>query len=292
MSPKLNSVIGGETKLLGLIGSGISYTRSPALHNRAAAELGIDQIYLPLPMTADAVPGFLRSFWDIGGVGLNVTTPHKGLVADLLRARAKTPLPRSINTLYRDASNPEFWSAASTDGDGFVKGLARIGVDGDQIEEMVIVGSGGVVAALIERFSRDSSAMKKIMVLRRNNQNDGVLQSAAPKNFPLSFGALSVDALTKELQGKEATTLFVQATNAPQTGDDLKELVPALRQFEGVVCDLIYDKPSALYFAALAQHIKAQNGEAMLIEQARLSQKLWWGKAAVYEDMAAVLRAK
>jgi hypothetical protein len=36
----------------------------------------------------------------------------------------------------------------------------------------------------------------------------------------------------------------------------------------------------------------SQDGEAMLIEQARLAQKLWWGRALAYADLATALRGK
>jgi shikimate 5-dehydrogenase len=70
----------------------------------------------------------------------------------------------------------------------------------------------------------------------------------------------------------------------------LKEFTGALSEYQGSLVDLIYDKPSALYFTALHRGIKAQDGLPMLIEQARLSQKLWWGKSASYEDLALAIK--
>jgi shikimate 5-dehydrogenase len=55
---------------------------------------------------------------------------------------------------------------------------------------------------------------------------------------------------------------------------------------------MIYSNPSKLYYAALNQDLLALDGEAMLIEQARASQKIWWGKSASYEDMVQALRGK
>ena len=65
-----------------------------------------------------------------------------------------------------------------------------------------------------------------------------------------------------------------------------------LHGFSGFVCDLVYSNPSKIYFAALNANLNAIDGEPMLIEQARASQKLWWKKSASYEEMLLALRGK
>lgn len=262
-------VIGGETKLMGVLGENIAYTRSPAMHNRAAAALGIDIAYLPLAMPAAKVASFLDAAWSMGAVGFNVTTPHKGLVASLVPTSGLT----SVNTLYRGDSG---WLAASTDGEGFARGLGRLGRELSSFSRLVILGAGGAAGAIQEYVASNVGAAPEIVVLSRSSAKT----------------PLTVTALTEQLRDRGADTLLIQATSAPQRGDDLAALVPALERFKGVVADLVYGKPSALYFAAIARNLTAQDGEAMLIEQARLSQMLWWGKSASYEEMALALRGK
>jgi shikimate dehydrogenase len=286
--------VNGETRLLGIVGENIAYTRSPAMHNRAAALLRLDQIYLPFPLPAAALGGFLDVFWRLGGVGLNVTTPHKTAVAELLRARGVPDVPQSVNTLYRPRGGDPaaFWAAVSTDGEGFARGLARMSVDAAALEEVVMIGSGGAALALAAHLGAHGTRLRRLTVLRRSSRGDAALKAAVPARLSLRCEDLTLATLTAALKGKGETCLLVQATNAPQAGDDLQGLTPALKTFAGFVTDIVYGKPSALYFAALAKDLKAQDGEAMLIEQARLSQQLWWGKAASYEDMAAALRGK
>lgn len=259
-------MIDGATKLLGLLGEGIAYTKSPALHNRAAKLLGMNCVYVALPMPAASVKPFLEVAWTMDAVGFSVTTPHKGVVARLFPACGL----ESVNTIYRGAGG---WHAASTDGEGFAKGVARLGKALADYERIVLLGSGGAAAAVRAHVERMPGARTLIELSR-------------------SSGNLDLATLTASLAGHAEETLLVQATSAPQKGDDLSSLSPALADFTGHVSDLVYGKPSALYFAAIAKDLTAQDGEAMLIEQARLAQRLWWGKAASYDDMALALRGK
>jgi shikimate 5-dehydrogenase len=86
--------------------------------------------------------------------------------------------------------------------------------------------------------------------------------------------------------------LVIQATSAPKNGDSLKDYSIGLDFFtmQDFFVDLIYDRPSDLYFTAIARNFRCMDGLGMLIEQARLSQKLWWGKAASYEEMKSAIK--
>jgi shikimate 5-dehydrogenase len=275
--------IDGETQIFGLIGSNIGYTKSPAMHNRAAQILGINAVYLPLHIDAGKVLDFLDIALHMNFGGFNVTQPHKEIAAKSLPS---TKL-KSINTIFRTVNG---WTAASTDGAGFVAGFKRVGREFSSFENMVFIGAGGAVTAILEFLAADKAEMPSVKVLRRSSSKDSEMKKIVGKKA--SFIDLSVENLTEELNGKGSETLLVQASSAPLHGDDLSSYVPALNAFGGVVCDLIYSNPSKLYFAALNRDLAALDGEAMLIEQARAAQKIWWGKAASYEEMSAALRGK
>ena len=270
--------IDGQTKVLGLLGEHISYTRSPAMHNRAAELLGRNEVYLPLSMPAADVGDFLRIAWSMGAAGFNVTTPHKELVASLFPASGLA----SANTLYRGKAG---WLAASTDGEGFALGLARLGRPLDTFRRIVLLGSGGASLALLAYMGAVLAKVPELYILRRNAQRDAALSAVAP--CKPQFLPWSADALRSALQASSANCLLIQASSAPQRGDDLAGFVTALSGFTGTLSDLVYGKPSALYREAVSMGLPAQDGQAMLIEQARLSQQLWWGQAAAYDAMAA-----
>ena len=276
------SGIDGKTRLLGVLGEQISYTLSPSLHNLAAQLLGRNEVYLPLSLPAAEVADFLRVAWHLGAVGFNITTPHKRLVAELFPDAGLT----SVNTLYRGAQG---WQAASTDGEGFALALARLGRPLAAFTRVVILGAGGVTVALLNFMAQELNPLPDIQIVRRSAARD--LELVAAAKTQLCFSPWSVHGLQDALRGCDEASLLIQASSAPQHGDDLSALVPALKGFKGTVVDLVYGKPSALYAAALAMGLPAQDGRVMLIEQARLSQQLWWGEAAVFADLATVFTA-
>ena len=49
------------------------------------------------------------------------------------------------------------------------------------------------------------------------------------------------------LKDKEEDTLLIQATNAPDKGDNLLKFVPALKDYKGFFFELAYSKRSVLY---------------------------------------------
>ncbi len=282
---KYARLVDGETRLMGVLGHGIAYTQSPRLHNFAANQLAQNVAYLPIDIPAEEVKPFLDAAWAMGAVGFSVTKPHKSLVAGLLPSNKLA----SVNTLFRGKT---WWEGTSTDGDGFIQGLTRIQVDVKTLAHVVILGSGGATSALVTALVRTAKQQPTIRILRRGDKSDAALARLLPGGWLAEFQSMDVATLTKALKGKAEDTLLIQASSAPQNGDDLSALVPALDGYRGALADLVYGKPSALYFAAIAQDLVCQDGEAMLIEQARLAQKLWWGRALAYDELAVALRGK
>jgi len=273
--------VDGETKFLGIIGCGIKYTWSPRIHNSSAQTLGINNIYLPFDMPQNQLSKFLELAWDLGAVGFNVTTPHKVNVAAILKSQKQ-----SINTLFRGESE---WQTESTDGFGFVKGLQRIQCNIEGIEKMVVLGNGGLVVAILEHLKAFLVHMPEIVVVRRNPTKDHSLKNIHKE---IKFVEFEASALKSELDSSRKETLLVQCTSAPLLGDSLAELTPALDNFKGFVCDTVYGKPSAVYSKAIALNLKAQDGESMLIEQARKSQMIWWGRCDKYDNISRAIRGK
>lgn len=275
--------IDGETRIYGLLGSNIAYTRSPAMHNHATQVLGINATYLPLCLDAATFPVFLNAAYSMNFDGFNVTQPHKEIAAGIFPESGLS----SINTIYR---TPQGWRATSTDGEGFANSLRRIKREISSYENMVFIGAGGAVSAVLEYLNMHQKHQPSVTILRRSGAKDDALKLTYKGN--ITFTNLTVADLAESLKGAKSETLLIQASSAPLKGDDLEYLVPALSGFSGSFVDMVYNNPSKLYFAALSADLNAIDGEPMLIEQARAAQKIWWGKSASYEDMLLALRGK
>src|SRR5437868_6620339 len=114
-------VIGGATRVAGLIGDPVSHSRSPAIHNAAFAAAGLDWVFVCFPVPRGSGRAAVRAVESLGIGGLSVTMPHKAdaaaacddLTADAAALGAvNTVVPRDGRLL-----------GAATDGDGFLRSL-------------------------------------------------------------------------------------------------------------------------------------------------------------------------
>ncbi len=260
---------------LGLLGQGISYSLSPWIHNAAAEVLGLPDRYRLFDLEPDAVAPFLQEFWAEGGVGLNVTQPYKRLVASLVRSDLA-----ASNVLYREAASP-YWKSTSTDGEGFVQAL-ELFWGKYAFPHWVFLGNGGTVSILLD-IARNLSPFPRISILRRDLQRDLELEALYPgvQFFPFEPSALA-EVFTS------GPCLLVQVSTAPAATWD--PFFQVLGGFSGACMDLAYgSRCSSLFFALRAQRHPCEDGLAMLLEQARSAQKIWWGCTPSRGDLLAAM---
>lgn len=283
------SKISGDTKLLGLLGHGARFTLSPAIHNHAAKILHRDVVYVNFDLKAEYVNAFLGLFWQMGGVGLNVTMPHKSLVSSLVNSNGLS----SVNTLVR---TDQGWDGFSTDGQGFLNGLARAKASIEEFDAVVVLGSGGSAQAILGAIAETLQEKPIVTVVhRRSAKNDPALRNSISKTpvQMLTLREMTPDAFMDTLRNLSGLRkLVIQATSAPKSGDRLDGYRPAVKMLDAkdLLVDIIYDHPSELYMECIRQGFNCLDGLPMLIEQARLSQHLWWHKAANYEDLLFAIK--
>jgi len=272
--------IDAGTKIAGLVGRNISYSLSPRIHNFSIQELGLNALYLPFDLPETQLPAFLQVFAAIGGVGLSVTTPHKLPAAALVKGHKL----KSINTIFRGKKHD--WEGTSTDIEGLALAMRHIGVEFLVFSRFIILGNGGVVAAIVDFLKNGFEKSPEIFILRRNENRDDIFKQNLPEGFALQFRDFTPAAFDALVNGAAGETLVIQATNAPHaSGDVLQNFAPSLARFNGVFVDLTYGKTTALLSKARDRGLPCQDGLPMLIEQARLAQKLWWGQAAPYQKI-------
>jgi shikimate dehydrogenase len=138
--------------LLGLIGSGIQGSLTPAMHEREGAAQGLKVIYKlidlqKLDLDAKALPDLLTAAERMGFAGLNVTFPCKQEVIPLLtelsdNARALG----AVNTVVLRDGRRE---GHNTDLFGYAENLRR-GLPDARRERVVQMGAGGAGSAVAE----------------------------------------------------------------------------------------------------------------------------------------------
>ncbi|MEB3326847.1 MAG: shikimate dehydrogenase [Synechococcus sp.] len=279
--------ISGRTALAGVLGNPVHHSLSPAMHNAALAELGLDWVYLALPTAADQLEAVLRGLEAVDCRGLNVTLPHKQAVARL--CRTLTPLAErlgAVNTLVR---HPEGgWRGDNTDVAGFLAPLRASGRDW-RGKRALVLGCGGsaraVVASLVEL------GCGSIGVAGRNAASREALLAScsdwAPQLEPLNWqpqSPLLGKALAKASLVVNTTPVGMAsasdpgaAERCPLSPDELEELQPQCS-----VYDLIYTpRPTTLLTAAAARGCVAIDGLEMLVQQGAAALRQWSGIDAV-----------
>jgi shikimate dehydrogenase len=271
--------ISGSTRFGGLIGKGISHSLSPLIHNSSAEILGLDAVYLTFDLLKAPEPGFFETMLKANCYGFNVTVPYKESIANIIAVDPIKPL-RSVNTLI---PRSDHWEGASTDAAGFVAGLLEIDRTFADFSAVILMGYGGAAKALLAKIREDNPATP-VYVLKRS----AAAFAEREEWKGVSFESFDNEALESLLR-THPNSLLIQCTSAPLRGDDLNRFLPSLPQLKGAFVDLVYGSPSCLLAEAAKQKIPCQDGVPMLIHQALLSQKLWWGQSASFSDMKTAI---
>ncbi|MFM7653579.1 MAG: shikimate dehydrogenase [Vulcanococcus sp.] len=273
--------ISGQTALLGVLGDPVRHSLSPAMHNAALAELGLDWIYLALPAAPAELAGVVRALEAMGCRGLSVTIPHKHAVAPL--CRRLTPLAErigAVNTLVPLAEGG--WLGTNTDAEGF---CAPLRAEGAALtgQSAVVLGCGGsaraVVAGLVELGCRSIQVAGRDPARLEAFAAD--CAAWAPQLQPLPW-ATSDDALDRALAsaalvvnttpvGMRSTSDAAAAERCPLSTAQLDRLTPGC-----TVYDLIYTpRPTRLLQEAAARGCRSVDGLEMLVQQGAAALRLW-----------------
>jgi len=134
--------------LLGLIGSPIRSSAAPAMHEAAAAALGLRAHYRLIDVPGADATG-LRKMLDgvrlLGFSGVNVTFPYKEAVVSLLDALS--PAAAAIGTVNTVVARDGKLTGHNTDSSGFARAFARV-LGSPGAAPVALIGAGGVGRAI------------------------------------------------------------------------------------------------------------------------------------------------
>jgi len=146
--------------LLGLIGSGIQRSLSPALHEQEARAQGLRLHYQLIdldrsPQGARALPGLLEAARTMGFAGLNITYPCKQAVIPLLDELSDEAASMgAVNTVvFRAGRGITRAIGFNTDGSGWAWGFRRALPQAD-LSRVVLLGAGGAGSAIAHAVLR------------------------------------------------------------------------------------------------------------------------------------------
>jgi len=258
-----------DTPVFGVVGNPVMHSRSPLIHNRGYAALGIDAVYLPFQ-----VPD-LEAFWATADLlairGLSVTVPHKtAVLGPRVSGDEDVRVIGACNTLFRSAA-PGPWSGANTDMEGFLSPLREV-FDGRLPGGLraVVIGAGGAARSVVAALT---AAGARVLVCNRTVEHARGLAEA----FGAEYAGLDADGLRAAGKGAD---LIVQTTSVGMAPRQDLDPASALR-FRGneLIYELIYaPAETPLVRRALAAGCRVVYGWQMLLAQARRQFLLFTGR--------------
>jgi shikimate dehydrogenase len=275
--------ITGKTSLVGVMGWPVEHSLSPAMHNAAFTELGLDWAYVPLPVHPENVREALRGLATLNFMGSNVTVPHKQAVMRYMDELSEAAqITGAVNTIH--IQNGKF-VGANTDPAGFINSLQAGGCHPKGMR-VVVLGAGGAARAVVYALAKAEA--DSIVVFNRTAERAAFLVDDLAEAFPdsrLGFEALTEEALT--VVG-DKVDLVINTTSVgmyPQTDmcpwpDNVP--VPGSAWFY----DLVYNPLETTFLArARSAGAKAIDGLGMLVHQGALSFSRWTGEQAPVDVM-------
>jgi shikimate dehydrogenase len=256
--------IGGATRVAGVIGWPVAHSLSPAIHNAAAEALGLDRIYVALPVAPGAVDVAVRGLAALGFDGANVTMPHKEAAADAVdRLSEDAERLRAVNTIH---VLPDEIVGVNTDAPGFGRFLERDAGFAPAGRTVLVFGAGGAARACALALARVSRLV------------------AALDGLPVH-----VQAVPLEDARDERVDLIVNATPLGARGEALP--LPPLDASTTAVDLLYHPATTPLQVAVRDAGGTAFGGIGLLLHQAALAFELWTGQPAPMEAMSAAALA-
>lgn len=274
---KIDLAISGETKLTGLVGgSGITSSFSPRMHTASFAEVGVDAVYLSFPIAPEMLGEVVQGLQDIA-VGYNVTMPYKTYICKYLDGLSPAArLMGAVNTVeIKDGKS----YGHNTDGAGFSENL-RVNGFNPSGKKVTIVGAGGAGSAVSTQLALDGAASISIF-----NIKDEFWEKTAGRINRLAEET-GVGVSLEDLKDRASlassiaeSDMFVNATRVG-AGDLIDQcVIDEDMLHEGLtVADTVYNpvesKPIKM---AKAHGLAAYGGLGMLLQQAALAEKIWFG---------------
>ncbi len=269
----MKRLLSGETKVVGVFGFPVRHSLSPAMHNAAFQDLGLDFVYVPFNVHPDNLEAAVQGVRALQLVGVNVTIPHKESVIRFLDwVSPEAQQISSVNTIHNSEG---LLKGYSTDGQGFIESLGPMAAEICG-KKSVVLGAGGSARAIVHALAIRGS---EVTVANRT------LSRAIEMVETLSklLGNRSIRAV--QIESKEAreavaeANLLVNCTSVGMFPHIEEQPIPSEWLHKDLlVYDLIYNPiETRLLQAAREIGCKIMNGVLMLVHQGAISFRIWTG---------------
>jgi shikimate dehydrogenase len=279
------SAINTGTKLCAIIGNPVKHSMSPAIHNKAFEELGLNYVYLAFE-TSDVKEAVNAMRVLDNFVGMSVTIPHKVEVIKYIDETAE--VDRKIGSINTVVKRDGKLLGLGTDGPGARQALIdkNINING---ADVVIAGSGGAARAIAFdlAFNTELSSLTLLGVVPdelENLTNDIKTKTKIMvKNYIISQKTIK--------ESLEGASILIHATPVGMHPHVEKSIIPKEFLHENLsVMDIVYNPiKTKLIRDAQGAGLKTVSGVEMFVNQAVAQFETWTGHKAPKETMKKIV---
>jgi shikimate dehydrogenase len=251
-----------------LVGHPVAHSRSPLIHQLFARQTSQRMTYELIDAEPAQFETAVRGFQAAGGLGMNVTVPHKEAAFAIARAHSEAALiARAVNTLTFNGGSIR---GDNTDGIGFMRDVTLNHKCEFAGARVLLLGAGGAARGLLGPLLAAEPA--SLVLANRNLERASALRGQFA-----AHGAIEVCSFA-DLVNRGTFDILINATSAGLHGEQ-PPFPPSLVAAESFCYDLAYSVNTTPFVAwALANGAgRAVQGWGMLIEQAAESFAVWRG---------------
>jgi shikimate dehydrogenase len=266
----VTSRISGSTRLAGVIGWPIDHTLSPAMHNAAYEELGLDWVYVPLAVPDEAgVRRVAAAARSLPFVGFNITMPYKQLALDLCDEVAQVArIAGAVNTVHVVDGG---LIGYNTDGRGLLEALESEAGFVPEGKAVVVYGAGGAASSAVVALVLGGASSLAI-VNRSRERAEELVERVGVLGRVVEISCVQPESAAEAVGGAD---LLLNATSLGMAVGDPSPVPAEWLRPELVVYDLVYGVETQLLADARAAGSNAHDGLGMLVCQGATAADIW-----------------
>lgn len=266
----------------GVIGTPISHSLSPVIHNYWLEKYGIDGSYDAIEVSVEDFPDFIENVGRNGFNGVNITLPHKETALQLMAN--VDPFATFIGAVNTVIVNMEGVLGTNTDFVGFARNLMDFAPDfAYEGATAMVLGAGGASRAII--FALLSMKVKHIIITNRTREKAEAIAGQAQAHMGVGEDVISiVDWDEKDAALKDVDILVNTTSLGMVKQPELEISLDALPK-ESLVTDIVYNPlETSLLKAARERGNITVDGIGMLLHQAAPGFEAWFGQKPEVDD--------
>ena len=271
--------ITGHTRLTGLLGSPVSHSISPMMHNESFRQLGLDYVYLAFDVGIDTLGKAVEGLRALNVRGFNLTMPDKNRMSELCdKLSPAAEIIGAVNTVVNDNG---IFTGYTTDGIGYMRAVADAGHDIIG-KKMTLLGAGGAATAVLVQAALDGVSEISVFSIR-DSFFERAERTVAALNERTNCKVTLYDFEDESILRREIgdSAILTNGTSVGMAPNTDRSIITDSTMFHKdlIVSDVIYNpRETKLLKLAKEAGCATFNGLYMLLYQGAEAFKLWTGQ--------------